>query len=164
MRLSRPGRLATLAAIAALGLAGCGDDDDAGAEGDAEVVTAAIDGSTVLVDAGGRALYTSDQESGGEVACTGGCAAIWTPVEADGGSARVDGAELGVVERPDGSAQLTLDGAPLYSFAEEGPGELTGDGLTDSFRGREFTWSAAIVEAAADSDEDAGAVGGYGGY
>jgi predicted lipoprotein with Yx(FWY)xxD motif len=37
------------------------------------VATKRVDGRTVLVDAGGKALYMSDQEAGGMVHCTGAC-------------------------------------------------------------------------------------------
>ena len=37
------------------------------------VATKRVDGRTVLVDAGGKALYMSDQEGGGMVHCTGAC-------------------------------------------------------------------------------------------
>jgi Secreted repeat of unknown function len=76
------------------------------------------------------------------------------------------------VRRDDtGDRQLTLDGAPLYTFTlDKAPGEVTGDDLTDSFGGVEFTWHAAVTEQASgdtdDSDSDTDDGGGYdtGGY
>jgi predicted lipoprotein with Yx(FWY)xxD motif len=167
--------LAALAVIAALALAACGDDDDdeasAAASVDEPVATQSIDGTDVLVDADGRALYVSDQEQSGKVVCTASCTEIWDPVlvselGADPGSL---GSEFGEVKRPDGGRQLTFEGAPLYSFTEEGPGELTGDGLVDSFDGTQFTWSAAASGDSAssdtsDSDSDSSGGGAYGGY
>jgi predicted lipoprotein with Yx(FWY)xxD motif len=157
--------------IAALGLAACGgdDDDDSASSGsqDASATTAdsgsgapvslsEIDGTEVLVDPQGSALYTSEQEAGGEVVCVEACLAIWEPVAAaDTGSIDSDlAAQIGTLKRPDGGSQLTYDGAPLYRFTEEGAGELTGDGLVDSFDGTEFTWQAASTgEGSSDSDE-----------
>ncbi len=41
---------------------------------------------------------------------------------------------------------MTLDGAPLYTFAEDsGPGTATGDGVSDQFDGQSFTWHAVTV-------------------
>ena len=168
--MSRPRTIAALAIAATLALTACGDDDGDDSVSDAEVPvsTAEIDGATVLVDSEGRALYTSDQEQDGKVLCTGGCAETWLPATTDGGSPpSVASVELEVVERPDGSSQLALGGRPLYAFADEGPGELTGDGLADSFGGREFTWRAALVEGEAEEgteSESSEPAGGYGGY
>ena len=40
---------------------------------------------------------------------------------------------------------MTLDGAPLYTFAEDGgPGKLTGDGFSDQFDGMSFDWHADL--------------------
>jgi Secreted repeat of unknown function len=57
----------------------------------------------------------------------------------------VDG--TGVVTRPDGGEQLTFNGLPLYSFTEEGPGQLDGDGFVDDFGGTQFEWAAASTGA-----------------
>jgi predicted lipoprotein with Yx(FWY)xxD motif len=155
-------KLLTLAAIvAALVLAACGGEDD-----DSDSATAAApttgaetvavqdlgEAGSVLVDSSGRALYTTDQEEDGRVRCIDGCESAWTPLTADGGEP--DGSvpgELGVVKRPDGSNQVTYDDQPLYTFAEEGPGEVTGDGFVDTFDGREFTWNVAAVDGGGGS-------------
>lgn len=144
--------LIALTLIAALALAACGgDDDDDGGGGSATVRT---DGGT-LVDADGAPLYTSDQEGDGKVRCVAACADIWVPLIASKPTAGSDvSGKLGVVERPDGTRQVTLDGKPLYRFAEDPRGEVTGDGLKDSFAGREFTWS--VVGSAQPSSSDDG--------
>ncbi len=60
--------------------------------------------------------------------------------------------KLGTVKRPDGSTQVTLDGAPLYTFTEDpGPGQATGDGVMDSFGGQSFTWHVVSAGGAAGS-------------
>jgi predicted lipoprotein with Yx(FWY)xxD motif len=173
MRLST--KFATLLALplVALAFAACGDsDDDDGGDSEAAAAdtgalqVASVDGTDVLADADGRTLYTADVEQGGEILCTGACESFWEPAlgsDADAQAAADElGADVGVVMRPGGDEQLALDGAPLYSFTEEGPGELTGDGFTDDFQGTTFTWEAAVAEGAEPaSDEDAG--GGIGG-
>jgi len=167
--------LAIGAAAAAVLLAACGGDDDSSdsssaqaSESSGAVSVQGIDGTDVLVDSEGRALYTTEAEQGGKVVCTGACTEDWEPLlgsQDDVDSADVDG-ELGLVERPDGEQQLTLDGLPLYTFTQEGPGQVTGDGFVDEFNGTEFEWQAATTGAASEStepesssDDDVG--GGY---
>jgi predicted lipoprotein with Yx(FWY)xxD motif len=173
-RIGHPLWLAALAVFAALALAACGDDDgddeaSAAAGGNEPVSTQSIDGTDVLVDADGRALYVAEQEASGEVLCTASCLEIWDPALLSelGVDPESLGSEFGEVKRPDGGRQLTFEGAPLYSFTEEGPGELTGDGLVDSFDGTEFTWNAAASGDSASSDssdEESSGGGAYGGY
>jgi predicted lipoprotein with Yx(FWY)xxD motif len=166
MRLSSHRLIAVTLATGALALllAACGDDDSA-SDAPADTGTSSslvsvedVDGTSVLAEAGGQTLYTADVERGGEILCTGACTSFWEPIaassqEAESAAADLD-LDLGVVERPDGDRQLTLDGLPLYSFTEEGPGELTGDGFVDDFDGTHFEWEAA---AAGTSPEPASA-------
>jgi predicted lipoprotein with Yx(FWY)xxD motif len=168
------------AAALAAALGGCGSDDDtaddtaadAGTDAAAALVsTQEVDGlGTVLVDESGRALYFADQETDGTIQCVDACLGFWTPAAATG-SLPSDISGLDAVRRDDtGDRQLTLDGAPLYTFTlDKAPGEVTGDDLTDSFGGVEFTWHAAVTEQASgdtDSDSDTDDGGGYetGGY
>ena len=142
--------LAAIAAVAVVGLYACGSDDDGATAADGGPEAAAVqsigDAGEVLVDASGAALYSPDQEANGKILCTGGCEAIWKPLAATSGEPTASsdvGGELGTVKRPDGSQQVTFDGAPLYTFTEEGPGEVTGDGVSDAFGGERFTWHVA---------------------
>ena len=125
-------KLMILAAIvAALALAACGGGDGGSGStasassnsGETVAVEEIGDAGGALVDSTGQALYTSDQEARGMVLCTDGCESFWTPLTLDPGQPKgsVPG-ELGVVERPDGTRQVTYDGTPVYSFTEEGPG------------------------------------------
>jgi predicted lipoprotein with Yx(FWY)xxD motif len=138
------------AAIGVVALAG-GSDDGASAGSQSTLVSVeSVDGTDVLVDSEGRTLYSAVVEQDGRIRCTGACESFWDPVsvsrsEADSASADLD-LELGVVKRPDGGRQLTLDGRPLYSFTEEGPGQLEGDGFVDDFDGTHFEWEAAATE------------------
>jgi predicted lipoprotein with Yx(FWY)xxD motif len=146
-------------ALLALGLAACGGGDDDSDSGSAGGMGAGNDGQTVatqsisgvgdvLVDSSGMALYTNDIDTRSKIACTDQCAAEWLPLAAPGGgqptsddSALQD--ELGTMQRPDGSSQVTLDGLPLYTFVDDTPGQVTGDGFSDSFAGTTFTWTVA---------------------
>jgi predicted lipoprotein with Yx(FWY)xxD motif len=158
-RRTTPFRLAliALAAVAAsVALAACGDDDDSDSGSDsaataspATVSVQSIDGAgEVLVDSQGAALYTNDQDTGSRVVCTSGCAADWIPLIVSGQPSSDDDAvqsALGVVETPDGQMQVTYDGKPLYTFVDDGPGEVTGDGFADAFDGVTFTWTVATA-------------------
>jgi len=137
-----------------LALAGCGgsDGDEGAAAGGETVEMREIDGvGSALVDTSGAVLYTAEQEADGTIRCVEGCLALWLPLEAppDGPPVAGDGVEgaLSVVERDDGTRQVTYDGAPVYRFVEDGPGEATGDGLEDDFGGQTFTWQAIATEA-----------------
>jgi predicted lipoprotein with Yx(FWY)xxD motif len=172
MSRSAPVALSLLAALG-VGLAACGGDDDDGgdaapaASGATFSVSDVGDAGQVVVDEAGAAVYASDEESGGQVLCVKECESIWRPVTVDGGEQpsgdEVPG-ELGTVERPDGAAQVTLDGEPLYTFTQEGPGEVTGDGLSDSFGSQDFTWHVISAGDAGESDSGSAPSGGYGGY
>jgi predicted lipoprotein with Yx(FWY)xxD motif len=160
----RPTLLASLLAVTALALGACGGGDD---DTDATVSRDSVDGvGDVLVDARGAALYTAEQEADGKVRCTRGCADVWVPVAAPANGeptagADVDG-ELGVVERPDGTRQVTLDGVPLYRFADDGgPGEVSGDGLSDRFGGELFSWQVVAFGDGEPASEPSDPYGGY---
>jgi predicted lipoprotein with Yx(FWY)xxD motif len=162
--------LPTVPIALALVLAACGSSsssDEAPAAGaDTSTVSAMkVSGfGDVLVDAAGRAVYASDEESGGKVRCMGGCAAIWTPVLSTAKPTAGEGVsgKLALVSRGDGGSQVTLDGRPLYTFAEDpGAGEVTGNDLTDSFDGMKFRWHA-LTPAGAEVSRAAAPSSGYG--
>jgi len=183
--------LLTVAAVAlvALGLAACGgssnssDNTTAAASmpvsnGGDTVSTKSISGTgTVLVDSSGDALYTNDQDSGMKVACTGSCAAIWVPLMAPSSgkptsSDQAVQAKLGVV-KANGGSQVTWGGKPLYTFVQDSPGQVTGNGFMDQFDGTSFTWTVAstgsVSSGANSTSTSSGASnssssGGSGGY
>lgn len=96
----------------------------------------------VLVDQSGKALYESDLEASGKVVCDGACTSFWKPLTLASGkpTAPAGAGKLGVITRPDGTRQVTDNGRPLYTFAEDSPGNAQGDGFTDDFAGHHFTW------------------------
>jgi predicted lipoprotein with Yx(FWY)xxD motif len=161
---------------AALGVVACGsNDDDPGARSASSstgiVSVAKVHGTDVLADSSGKTLYSAAVEKGGMIRCVDACTSFWDPMLASSADARkADGrldAKLGVVKRPDGDRQLTLDGLPLYRFAEEDAGKLEGDGFVDDFKGTHFEWEAARTsggsgssDSTAPSDHSTG--GGYG--
>ena len=169
LRISLLVTTATL--IGGLALAACGSNDSstptAAATGGGETVsTADINGQQVVVDSSGDALYSPAQEANGKILCTGDCAKEWVPLTVAGTpttSSDVSGS-VSTVKRPDGDTQVTLDGAPLYTFAEDGgPGNVTGDGEQDSFGGMDFTWHVVSAGGSSGSQSSTTTSSGSGG-
>jgi predicted lipoprotein with Yx(FWY)xxD motif len=169
--------VALAAIVAVLALAACGGDGyDTGDSPPAapsadDTATVSVeelgDSGRVLVDSAGKALYTADEEADGNVVCTGACTSFWMPLTIDGGAAPSGNSlpsELGVVERGDGTRQVTFDEKRLYTFVEDEPGEVTGDGFSDAFDGQQFTWHVVSVGDAPDSNQEDDATGGSFGY
>jgi predicted lipoprotein with Yx(FWY)xxD motif len=147
-------RLAILAG-AVLALSACGGSKSSSpapvANAKSTVTARQVSGTgTVLVDAKGAALYSPAEERGGKILCVGGCTAVWVPLTVRSGTTPTAGSgvpgKLGVVTRPDGTRQVTWNGSPLYTFADDGgPGDVMGNGATDSFSGMSFTWHVATA-------------------
>jgi predicted lipoprotein with Yx(FWY)xxD motif len=120
----------------------------------------------VLVDSKGFALYSPKQDASGMIRCTGSCTAIWVPLTVKGsptGASSLAG-KLGTVMRPDGTKQVTFDGKPLYTFAEDSsPKKVTGNGIADQFGSQHFNWKVAAV-GKVSSGGSGGSGGGGGGY
>ena len=165
--------------VAAAALAGCGGSSYSGGSGgstgsgskavakSASVAVKNVNGvGRVLVDAKGSALYSPDQEKNGTIRCTGSCTSIWLPLTLPHGASRPSAgsslmSKLGTVMRPDGKTQVTFDGKPLYRFAEDSsPGKVSGNGVSDSFAGKSFTWHVASTGKTKSSSGG----GGYGSY
>ena len=158
-------RLLAAAALAgALVFAACGSSNDTGSAASAPGKTVSVKHvagvGDVLVDASGHALYTPEQEAGGKIRCVGGCLSFWLPLEA--GSHPTAGAGVGslaLVRRPDNTKQVTVDGKPVYSFSQDMPGKVTGNGFKDKFGGQAFTWH--VVLAGGKQSTASGSGGGY---
>ena len=92
----------------------------------------------VLASSRGLTLYFygEDKPGSGTSACTGACATAWpplaAPVKAPSG-VRLPG-KLGVITRPNGVKQVTLNGYPLYRHTgDKAPGQATGNGIEGSW-------------------------------
>jgi predicted lipoprotein with Yx(FWY)xxD motif len=96
-------------------------------------------GGTVLANLKGRTLYSLSVEKHGKFICTGGCLSVWHPLVVPKGVKPTGPVKLGTVKRPDGRIQVSYQGRPLYSFAEDvKKGETNGEGFKDV-----GTWHAA---------------------
>jgi predicted lipoprotein with Yx(FWY)xxD motif len=91
--------------------------------------------SAGMVLAGSKGLtlyyYTADKPGSGKSVCTGGCATAWpalkAPVRAPAG-VKLPG-KIGMITRADGTRQVTINGYPIYYYAEDmAPGQAKGNG------------------------------------
>jgi predicted lipoprotein with Yx(FWY)xxD motif len=118
----------------------------------------------VLVGPDGRTLYHLTSERHGVINCTGKCLHFWPPLLAAPGRAPtlapgVHG-RVGLVTRPGGGRQVTVNGMPLYYFAgDQRPGSANGQGLKDGTFG---TWF--VVRGSAITSQTAPATGGSGSH
>jgi D-xylose transport system substrate-binding protein len=106
---------------------------------------------SILTDSKGMTLYNFKSDTPGQSTCTGQCASIWPPLTVPAGTTPAAGAgisgTLGVIQRPDGTSQVTINDMPLYYYSKDTqPGDTTGEG----FKG---VWavvnsSGSMVEAA----------------
>ena len=89
----------------------------------------------VLVNAQGMTIYVFSSDKPNKSNCTGECAKFWPAVTVSKG-AKVPAAMTGISGKfgftmhTGGVEQLTFDGAPLYTFAnDKKPGDMHGQGL-----------------------------------
>ncbi|WP_137287345.1 COG4315 family predicted lipoprotein [Halorussus salinisoli] len=97
-------------------------------------VTTHPDHGVILTDDEGMTLYRFTQDERGESTCYDQCAEAWPPLTVEGSPTIPDGlpGEFGTTERDDGSMQVTYDGMPLYTFAnDQRPGDANGQGAND---------------------------------
>ncbi len=112
-----------------------------------------------LTNSDGMTLYIFENDKPGESTCTGGCAQKWPPVTLPQGvtpsaGAGVSGA-LGVIQRADGSYQVTINGMPVYLYAGDSkPGDTNGEGLLGK-------WYAVDPAGNPVSDNQPASPGGY---
>ena len=101
----------------------------------ATVSTAASKLGRILVDSHGRTLYLFEKDKRGRSACSGTCATYWPPLLTKGTPTAGAGARkslIGITRRPDGTAQVTYAGRPLYRFVQDTkPGQTSGQDLHD---------------------------------
>ncbi|CAM4248888.1 SCO0930 family lipoprotein [Nocardiopsis rhodophaea] len=138
----------------------------------------------IIVDGEGRTLYRFDKDTADPPAtnCDAACEEKWPRLMAgkdvllDGQKVKWDGSdsEIGLLEFPDGSCQVTLGGWPLYYYAEdEKAGDVEGEGVGDVWwtvspsgkRAKDDDGSGADVSAGkGEGGGDASSYGGGGGY
>ena len=156
--MTRTKTLALLAAAAAvalvaLAIAGCGGGEDQATAapmpsgGSATIGVSEVSGlGKILVNSEGRTVYLFEKDTGPMSTCFDGCASAWPPVTVKGmpvAGAEVNESMLGTTERPDGTAQVTYNGHPLYLYqGDTKPGDTTGQNV-DGFGAEWYVLSPA---------------------
>ena len=152
------GTAALLAALAALGAGRSYGATDAAAASRQVVRTTqnrSLD-ETVLVDRRGKTLYTLSAETRGRFICTTKfCLSLWTPLVVARGTTPAGAKLLATIRRPDGRTQVTYRGRPLYTFNQDKPGDVKGNGFKDV-----GIWRAATPKATKATQPPSGGYGG----
>jgi predicted lipoprotein with Yx(FWY)xxD motif len=135
-----PGAGAAIGGVSAVALvllgvavAGAGGPPGAGPPtGSATAVlkTTTINGTAVLANGKGLTLYWFAPDTPARSNCTGACAQYWPPLTGRPAAGPGVTGRVGMITRPDGSAQATYDGHPLYTYiADTAPGQAHGNNL-----------------------------------
>ena len=101
-----------------------------------DLATAETTLGTIVVDGNGMTAYyfLKDVKDSGTSACSGDCLTAWPPITTESDTPTVEGVtgEVGTITGTDGSTQITIDGRPIYTFAQDtAPGDVNGQGVND---------------------------------
>jgi len=153
--------LVALGAAAVFALAACGGSSDSssskksttsttkGGSATAVVKTASTSLGTIVVTNDGKTVYTLTS-GGQQVPCSGACAQVWPAVTLPAGTTKATGTGVKNVGTATGG-QVTINSAPVYTFAgDAGAGTTNGEGI-NSFGG---TWN--VVKASGGSSSGGG--------
>ena len=87
---------------------------------------------TILVDGHGLPLYYYRPDTATRSLVTGGLAQLWPPLTSAAPAATGVSGKLAVLNDVNGQ-QVTYNGHPLYTFADDRAGQVTGQGVQDFF-------------------------------
>lgn len=133
---------------------------------DTSLTVATLEGvdGPYIADSAGNAVYFLEGDTDGSK-CVDACTVVWMPVMVTGatpsGAPGLDAALVAVVQRPDGSSQVSYNGHPLYRYsADSGAGSVAGQGIQDKWghwylltpAGEEHEGTMAGADGTRDSD------------
>jgi len=100
----------------------------------ARAVNANVDGvnETILVDTNGLPLYTYKLDTAKRSLVTGSLATLWPPLVSAHPTISGAGGKVTVTNDANG-AQVAYNGHFLYTFVNDSPGRVTGQGVQDFF-------------------------------
>lgn len=129
--------LAAVAAAGGITAASAGSSSAAGAssaQATVHTARATVAGKTenILVDGRGLPLYYYRPDTATRSLVTGGLAQLWPPLTSAAPAATAVGGKLAVLSDVNGR-QVTYNGHPLYTFADDAAGQVTGQGVQDFF-------------------------------
>ena len=106
-----------------------------------------------LTEPNGQALYTYGGDTSGVSNCAGSCLSSW-PAYQDMGSASGLPSGVSTIKRTDnGEIQYTYNGMPLYTFAGDSNGQVTGNGVSN------FTVAKPAATSSSSSSSQPAATG-----
>ena len=164
--------LVALGAAAVIALAACGGSSDSssskktttsttkkstattakGGSATAVLKTASTSLGTIVVTKDGKTVYTLTS-GGQQVPCSGACLQVWPAVTLPAGTTKATGTGVKNVGTAAGG-QVTVNGAPVYTFSgDAAAGNTNGEGI-NSFGG---TWN--VVKASGGSSGGGGSTG-----
>ena len=92
--------------------------------------TSSIGGVTVLTNAQGFTLYWFSPDTPTRSTCYGVCLGYWPPLTGTPSAGPGVTGTLGTIRRSDGTAQVTYNGHPLYTYVgDTAPGQAFGNNL-----------------------------------
>lgn len=99
-----------------------------------ELKTASSSAGQIVVDGKGMSVYffTKDVKDSGKSACEGACVALWPAVTTTSDTPAAEGVtgKLGTIPASDGKKQVTINGLPVYYYAEDkAAGDVKGQGF-----------------------------------
>jgi predicted lipoprotein with Yx(FWY)xxD motif len=157
--------LAALAAAGGVTAASASGTPTASANGPATVRTApatvAGKTETILVNRQGLPLYIYRPDTATTSLVTGSLARLWPPLTSPAvASAGVTG-KVAVLKDVNGQ-QVTYNGHPLYTFADDHAGQVTGQGVQNFFVATPGIASITMSAGSTPPATPTGASGGYG--
>ncbi len=116
--------------VLAVSVAQAGGPAPAPASASGALKTATIGGVTVLTNAQGFTLYWFAPDTPTRSTCYGVCAGYWPPVTGTPSAGPGIPGTLATINRSDGTAQITYNGHPLYTYVgDTAPGQAFGNNL-----------------------------------
>jgi predicted lipoprotein with Yx(FWY)xxD motif len=115
----------------------------------------------ILVNGKGHTLYLFQSDQKNKSTCNGDCAKAWPPLKANGKTIAKGGVNsklLSAITRSDGSKQVTYNGHPLYTFADDTKaGQTNGQGI-DAFGAK---WYVLGTDGKQITKQSSSQSGGY---
>jgi predicted lipoprotein with Yx(FWY)xxD motif len=124
------------------------------------VVTASVNGTNeqILVDAHSMPLYTYAGDTKTSSGVTGELAALWPPLTSAAPTEKDATGSLTVVRDFNG-AQVQYNGHFLYTFVQDRPGQVTGEGVQNFFVATPGPTRAPSTPASASTNSSSGYYG-----
>ena len=120
----------SVAALVVFGVSVAAAGGPAPAPASGTLRTAKVGAVTVLTNAQGFTLYWFAPDSSNRSTCYGTCAGYWPPLLGTPTASPGIPGKLGTIKRSDGTAQITYNGHPLYTYAgDTAPGQAFGNNL-----------------------------------